>query len=99
MPSSSPAQTAGLEGSLTANLRSLLALAEAYPDLKASAGFLDLQRNLTETETQIQHARRYYNGTVNNLNTRIQTFPDLLVARIFNFLPAEYFEPDPSVSE
>jgi len=51
-------------------------------------------KNLTDTENQLQYARRYYNGTVNNLNTRIETFPDVLVARVFGFAPAEYFEAD-----
>jgi LemA protein len=69
-----------------------MAVAESYPELKASQGFLDLQRGLSQAEDQIQFARRYYNGTVNNLNTRVDTFPDLLVARLFAFRPADYFE-------
>ena len=56
---------------------------------------LELMRNLTEVEQQIQFARRYYNGAVNNLNTRTSTFPDLLVARLLRFGPAEYFEFEP----
>ena len=69
-------------------------IAEAYPELKASGNFIDLQRKLSETEDQIQYARRYYNGAVNNLNTRIDQFPQLLIARSFRFRPAEHFELD-----
>lgn len=72
----------------------LVALAETYPDLKANQSFLDLQFNLTDTENQIQFARRYYNGAVRNLNVRIESFPDMLVARLFGFRPAQYFEYD-----
>ncbi len=81
-----------LEGELGAGMRRLLALVESYPELKADAGFLDLQRNVTEVERHIQHARRYYNGAVRALNTRVDSFPDLLVARAFGFAHAEYFE-------
>jgi LemA protein len=69
-------------------------VAEAYPQLRASRGFLDLQRSISEVEDHIQFARRYYNGAVNNLNTRVDTFPDLVVARLFAFPPAAYFELD-----
>jgi LemA protein len=90
----SPADKRGPEGDLARDLQRLITVAEAYPDLKASQSFLDLQRNLSEVEDTIQHARRYYNGTVNNLNTRVDTFPDLLIARLLAFHPAEYFELD-----
>ena len=73
-------------------LRRLVAIAEDYPDLKANRSFLDLQQNLTEVETNIQYARRYYNGAVRNLNVRIESFPDMLIARFFRFLQAEYFD-------
>ena len=73
----------------------MIAVAESFPELKASASFNDLMKNLTDTENQIQFARRYYNGAVNNLNTRIATVPDLVVARLFGFAPAEYFEFEP----
>jgi len=82
------------EGTLERDLHRLVAVAEAYPDLKASRSFLELQRNLSEVEEQIQFSRRYYNGAVNNLNTRVDTFPDLLLARLFGFRSAEYFELD-----
>jgi LemA protein len=87
-----PAERAGPEGALGEGAHRLVALAEQYPALKASASFLDLQRNLSEVEDQIQYARRYYNGAVNNLNTRVDSFPDLLLARLFGFQRAEYFE-------
>jgi len=91
----SPARLGQLESALSSGVQRLIVLAEAYPDLKASESFLTLQQNLTDTETQIQFARRYYNGAVNNLNTRIETFPDLVPARLFGFEPAEYFEFEP----
>lgn len=83
-----------LEGELGAGVRKLLLLAESYPDLKASRNFSDLQQQLVEVEEQIQFARRYYNGCVRNFNTRIESFPDLLVARTCRFRPAEFFELD-----
>lgn len=85
------AQRGDLELELGAGIAGLLALAEAYPDLKASQNFLDLQRNITQVENYIQYARRYYNGAVRNLNTRIDSFPDLLIARMFGYRYAEYF--------
>jgi LemA protein len=94
----SPATLGRLETQLSAGVQRLFALAEAYPELKASDSFLNLQHNLTEIENQIQYARRYYNGTVNRLNTRIQTFPDLVPARLFGFVPAEYFDFEPAVA-
>ena len=80
------------EGALTRGIRSLFAVAEAYPDLKASRSFLDLQKNLTEVEDRIQHARRYYNGTVRDYNIRVESFPGMAVARVAGFRRAEYFE-------
>ena len=69
-----------------------MAVAEAYPDLRASQSFLDLQKSLSEVESTLQFARRYYNGAVRMLNTRCDSFPDLLVARLFKFRHADYFE-------
>ncbi len=89
-----PAGQGRLEASLSRELSRLVAVAESYPALKTSQSFLDLQRNLSEAEDNIQFARRYYNGAVNNLNTRIDTFPDLLVARALGYRLAEYFELD-----
>jgi LemA protein len=81
-----------IEQQIGSGLRQLIALAEAYPDLKADGNFLQLQRELTDIENQIQYARRYYNGAVRNLNTRIESFPDLLIAKAFRFTPQPFFE-------
>jgi LemA protein len=72
----------------------MLAVAEAYPELKASQNFLELQKHLGELEDQLQLARRYYNGTVRDYNIGIQSFPDLLLARAFGFRDEPYFETD-----
>ena len=89
-----PFEKRGPESNIARDLQRLLLVAEAYPELKASQSFLDLQHSLSDTEDQIQYARRYYNGAVNNLNTRVDTFPDLLIGRLFGFQTAEYFELD-----
>ena len=83
-----------LETRIGGGVRSLVALAEAYPELKADESFLQLQGELTEVENHIQYARRFYNGSVRNLNTRIETFPDLVIARLFNYQPETFFELD-----
>ena len=90
----SVAEKSEVELKLGDQLHKLIAIAENYPDLKADQTFLDLQTQLAEVENQIQYARRYYNGAVRNFNTRIDSFPDLLVARLFLFQPARYFEFD-----
>lgn len=82
------------EAALSAGMGNLFALVESYPDLKADANFLDLQRNISDVEQHIQYARRYYNAAVRALNTRIDSFPDLLVAKAFAYRHAEYFETD-----
>jgi LemA protein len=84
-----------VEKSLGSGVQKLVALVEAYPDLKASQNFLDLQSQLADTENQIQYARRYYNGAVNAFNNRIQRFPDLIVANSFGFRTAEFFQAEP----
>lgn len=81
-----------LEAQIGSGLRSLIGLAEAYPELKADQSFLQLQGELTEVENHIQYARRFYNGSVRNLNTRIDSFPDLLIARFFRYSPQPFFE-------
>lgn len=91
------ATRATAEHALGGGVYRLIALAEAYPALKADAGFLDLQHQVSAVEKDIQHARRYYNGAVRNLNTRIDTFPDLLIAGLLRYRPREYFEYDPAV--
>ena len=83
-----------IEAELGRGLLSIFALQEAYPELRANQSFLQLQRDISEVEADIQFARRYYNGAVRNLNTRIETFPDLFVARLFGYVPAPYFEFD-----
>ena len=83
---------AAAEQELQASVRRMLAVAEAYPELKASQNFLELQKQLAELEDQLQLARRYYNGTVRDYNIGIQSFPDLLLARAFGFREEPYFE-------
>ena len=85
-------EKAQAEGMLGAALGNLLAVAENYPDLKASQNFLELQKSLADTEEQLQLARRYYNGAARNLNILIGSFPSNLIAQKFNFQPVEYFE-------
>lgn len=87
----SPARLARLEDGLEQALGRLFVLAEAYPDLKASENFLQLQRDLVDVENHLQYARRYYNGAVRDLNDRVRQFPDLLVARLFGFEEAEFY--------
>lgn len=86
--------TAAAENQFEATLKSLFAVAEAYPDLKASQNFVELQQELVDTEDKIQAARRFYNGGVRDLNTKIQTFPHNVVAGIFSFKNREFFELD-----
>lgn len=81
-----------VENVLSGQLKALLAVAEAYPDLKASANFLSLQKGLVEIEDQIQYARRYYNATVRDYNIRVQSFPGVIFAKAFGFKEAEFFE-------
>ncbi len=88
------AQTASSEGALQGALGRLLAVAEAYPQLKADQNFLKLQTELAEIEDQLQMARRYYNGTVRDFNIAIQTFPDALIARAAGMHEEHFFETD-----
>jgi LemA protein len=87
-----PEQRAKLEGQLSAALGRLFAVAEAYPDLKASANFLQFQGELSNIEDELQFSRRYYNGAVRNLNVAVESFPSSLVAGNFGFSKMEYFE-------
>lgn len=80
------------EGELSSALTRLLAVSESYPDLKADGNFMELQQTLGEIEGQIQMARRYYNGTVRDLNTLIESFPSNMIASRFSFTPAIYYE-------
>jgi len=88
------ADKAGLEDRLQTGVHKLLLLAEAYPDLKANQNFIELQNELVELEDHLQYARRFYNGSVRVLNTRIETVPDMIVAQLFRFRPADFFAAD-----
>lgn len=88
----SPAERSALEGALSGALGRLLAIAEAYPDLKANTTFLEFQAALRGVEDEIQLARRYYNGAVRNLNTAVESFPQNVIANAFKFSKDEYFE-------
>ncbi|MGB4076180.1 MAG: LemA family protein [Minisyncoccia bacterium] len=92
MGASSVADHAKAENMLTGALKSLFAVAEAYPDLKANTNFLELQRELSDTENKIQAARRFYNQNVMALNTGLEQFPGNIVGGIFNFVKREFFE-------
>lgn len=83
---------AGAENMLSDTLKSLFAVSENYPDLKASTNFLELQKELTDAEDKIQAARRFYNSNVMELNTKIESFPSNAVASVFSFKQAELFE-------
>lgn len=89
-------ETAAAENQFEGALKSLFAVAEAYPDLKANTNFLDLQRELVDTEDKIQGSRRFYNSGVTGLNTKIQTFPANVVAGIFGFKNRDFFEVEAS---
>ena len=94
-----PAQQAQAENVLTGALRQLFALSERYPDLKANQNFLALQEELTSTEDRIAYARQFYNDSVQSYNTRIQTFPTVVIAGMFNFQKREFFEAEPGTAE
>ena len=91
---SGPADQAQAENMVTSALRQVFALSEAYPDLKANQGFLQLQEELAGTEGRISYARQYYNDTVLRYNTKIQTFPAVVIANAMQFKEREYFEAD-----
>jgi len=92
MGATTPEDKIQKENALSQSLKSLFAVAESYPDLKASANFIELQRELTDTEDKIQAARRFYNGNVRDLNTKIEVFPTNIVANIFGFKQMALFE-------
>jgi len=87
-----PEQRAQAEGMLSQALGKLMAVAEAYPDLKASQNFLQFQGELSNTENEIQLSRRYYNGTARDLNTAVESFPSNVIANFFKFEKVQYFE-------
>lgn len=80
------------ESTLAGSLKSVFALSEAYPDLKANQNFMKLQDELSDTENKIQASRRFYNGNVRELNTKIEIFPTNVIAKMFNFTKREFFE-------
>ncbi len=92
MGASDPADKAAAENMLAGALKSLFALAEAYPDLKANQNFMQLQTDLVDTEDKIQASRRFYNGAVRDLNTKIQIFPTNLFASMMGFQTRDFFE-------
>lgn len=92
-------ETAAAENQFEGALKSLFAVAESYPDLKANENFLELQRELVDTEDKIQGSRRFYNSGVTSLNTKIQTFPANVVAGMFNFKNRDFFEVEESERE
>ena len=92
IPEGDVAARAQAEGALSVGLGKLFALAENYPDLKASANFLDLQKQLSDLENDLQMARRYYNGAVRNQNVLVQSFPSNVLAGMFGFGPRDFFE-------
>jgi LemA protein len=85
-------ETAAAENQFEGALKSLFAVAESYPDLKANENFVELQRELVDTEDKIQGSRRFYNSGVTALNTKVQTFPANIVAGMFNFKNREFFD-------
>lgn len=87
-----PHAKAEKENVLTNTLKTLFAVSENYPDLKANANFLDLQRELADTENKIQAARRFYNGNVRDLNVSVDSFPSNIIARMFGFKKREFFD-------
>jgi LemA protein len=92
MSAGTPQEQAQAENVLSGALKSIFALSEAYPDLKANQNFLNLQEELTSSEDRIAYARQFYNDTVNRYNNKIQTFPSVILAGAFNFKQREYFE-------
>ena len=95
----SPAEQAAAEGPFVAALRQLFAVAENYPQLRANENFLQLQGELANTEDRIQTSRRFYNNNVQDFNRRVQSFPSLIVAKMFGFREREFFEIDEAIRE
>ena len=94
-----PGQAAEANNMLTQTLRSLFAVAEAYPNLKADQNFRELQAELTDTEDKIAYARQFYNTNVLSYNAKTQTFPSVIFANMFGFQPAEFFEAEEAARE
>ncbi|NVK20894.1 MAG: LemA family protein [Kangiellaceae bacterium] len=88
----SPKEQQSLEQKINIQLGKITLLQEAYPDLKADQSFLELMENLSDTEDKLQYARRYYNGSVKAFNTKVQQIPDNIIATLFKFSEAQFFE-------
>lgn len=96
MNATAPADKADAENMLSGALKSLFAVSENYPNLKANENFVELQRELTDTENKIQAARRFFNSTVQDLNTSLQVFPSNIIGSTFGFKPRDFFQLDQS---
>lgn len=94
LSATTPAEHAKAENALSSTLKTLFAVSEQYPDLKSNTNFLELQRELSDTENKIQASRRFYNGVVRDYNTAIETVPSNIIASIFSFAKREFFELD-----
>jgi len=92
LQATTPADQAKAENALSSTLKSLFAVSEQYPDLKANTNFLELQRELSDTENKILSSRRFYNGVVRDYNTAIETVPNNVIASLFTFTKREFFE-------
>ncbi len=99
MGAQGPAAAAQADNILTQALGRLFAVAEAYPELKANQNFLELQRELTDTEDKIAYSRQFYNTNVSSFNQKIQVFPNVLIAGMFHFESAEFFEAEEAARE
>ena len=96
MNATAPADKADAENMLSGALKSLFAVSENYPDLKANQNFLALQQELSDTENKLQAARRFYNSTVQDLNTKLASFPSNVIGKSFGFTPRDFFQLDQS---
>lgn len=94
-----PLERNDAETAISSTLKTLFAVTENYPDLKANANFMELQKELADTENKIQAARRFYNGNVRDLNTAIETFPSNTIANLFNFKAEKFFETETSAEK
>lgn len=99
MSAGTPAEKEQAENMLSGTLKSLFAVSENYPDLKANQNFLELQRELSDTENKIQASRRFYNGNVRDFNTKIEVFPTNMIASRLNFSKREFFEAESQEKE
>jgi LemA protein len=99
MGAQTPADKQEAENMLSGTLKSLFAVSENYPDLKANQNFMELQRELSDTENKIQASRRFYNGNVRDFNIKIETFPSNIIAGMLNFVKREFFATDESEKE